>query len=233
MDFHRAGVSAKSREIIEKVSPKFLVQGMKNARKKTILAMKEIQSGLKEGMTEKQARDLAMKVFRDHGAVAHWHKPYIRFGKGTTLTFHQLLQTKERLKLNDPYYVDFGPVWKEGGISYEADYGDSFVFGENKEYLKLVKKAHRMFSKAKKYWKKEKVSGVQIYKYLKKLSKEEGVKLLEDVDGHRLSNFSHFKYSKKHLSEVKFYPTKNLWILELQINDPAGRFGAFYEDLLA
>ncbi len=89
-----------------------------------------------------------------------------------------------------------------------------------------------MFSKAKKYWKEEKASGVQIYKYLKKLSKDENVKLLEDVDGHRLSNFSHFKYSKKHLSEIKFYPKKNLWILELQINDPKGRFGAFYEDLL-
>jgi hypothetical protein len=34
MDLHRAGVSAKSRQIIEKVSPKFLVQGMKKCPQK-------------------------------------------------------------------------------------------------------------------------------------------------------------------------------------------------------
>ena len=40
--FHRAGVSAKSQKIIEKVDPDFLVRGIYKARKKTIVAMKDI-----------------------------------------------------------------------------------------------------------------------------------------------------------------------------------------------
>ncbi|MBS1960797.1 MAG: hypothetical protein JST04_01170 [Bdellovibrionales bacterium] len=55
---------------------------------------------------------------------------------------------------------------------------------------------------------------------------------MEKVDGHRMADFPHHRYAKERLAEVPFVPSPDLWVLELQLNDPANRFGAFFEDLL-
>ena len=41
--------------------------------------MQEIRQALKEGMTEDEARLLALAIFRDHGVTKHWHKPKLEF----------------------------------------------------------------------------------------------------------------------------------------------------------
>ena len=52
------------------------------------------------------------------------------------------------------------------------------------------------------------------------------------VKGHRLSEFSHLKYTSLSLFDLDFIPSSERWILELQICDPSLKFGAVYEDLL-
>lgn len=231
---HELGVHAASKEIIESVGPQFIKEGLLQARAKTIDALEKIRSLFKEGMTELEARKIALGVFSDLGVKKHWHQPYIRFGKGTTLTFNQPLQSEYVLQADDPYYLDLGPVWKdkELGLEYEGDYGDSFEFGNHPEGRKCAQTAREIFTEAKSKWQAQRLTGEEIYRFMKNRATEEGYLLLEEVEGHRLSDFPHQKYSRMHLGELTFTPSESLWVLELQLNDRSGRFGAFYEDLI-
>lgn len=55
---------------------------------------------------------------------------------------------------------------------------------------------------------------------------------MKDFDGHRISDFPRHKYTLERVANFPIKATDSLWILELQINDPKNRFGAFYEDIL-
>lgn len=229
---HSLGVSGPSQAAIEAVDPKFLVEGLLQARGKTIHALEEIRKNLKEGMTEEDGRKLSLEVFSGLGAKKHWHRPYVRFGKGTTLTFNEPQATDYRLQPNDPYYFDFGPVWPDGELEYEGDYGDTFVFGQNPEAEKCAQAARQIFDEAKSLWKQHQASGQALYEFLRRRSLELNYKLRDDVNGHRLADFPHHKYSKDQLAKTSFYPSDSLWVLEVHLSDPAMRFGAFFEDLL-
>lgn len=231
---HPLGVFSSSQEKLESVDPKFLVKGLVRARDKTVRVLEEIKSRLVEGMTEDDARKIGLEIFKDAGVTKHWHKPVIRFGPGTALTFHSPLQPAYRLQPNDPYYLDLGPVWPDSelDLEYEGDYGDTFVFGKNSEAEKCAQVARVLFDEGKKLWREKKVTGAELYQYLDRRTTELGYVRLPQVDGHRVGDFPHQKYSKEGLSKVPFVPTDSLWILEIQINDPQNRFGAFFEDIL-
>lgn len=220
---HTLGVSGSS---IEAVDPKFLKEGLFQAREKTITALEIIRSQLKEGLTEDDARKLALRVFQEMGVTKHWHKPHIRFGAGTALTFHEPPQQDYKLKSGDPYYIDLGPVWRDSelGLEYEGDYGDTFVLGVNTEAERCAAAARQIFEEAKEKWRSSKLTGPQLYEFLAQRSKELVYSLLENVDGHRLSDFPHQKYSKERLARVPFTPSEATWVLEVQINDPQMRF---------
>ena len=231
---HPLGILASSQEAIEAVHPEFLKEGLIQARQKTVNALTQIRAEIKEGITEDDARRLALTVLADLGASKHWHKPYIRFGAGTALTFHDPLQTDYRLKLNDPYYIDLGPVWAdpELGLEYEGDYGDTFVFGENREADLCAQSARDLFVEAKTLWQSKRLPGEELYAFLKNRALELGYRLIDSVEGHRLSDFPHHKYSKERLAKTSFVPSDSLWVLEIQITEPKMRFGAFFEDIL-
>ena len=236
---HTLGVYTPAQTVLENVASKFLIEGLLHAQKKTVVVLHEIRAHLKVGMTENDARLLALEIFKQHGVTKHWHRPYIRFGAGTTLTFNHPIQADYRLQENDPYYLDLGPVWPaedDTGLEYEGDYGDTFVFGTsggtNAEAEKCAELSRKLFQEVQALWRREKLSGEALYLYLEKRAAELGYKLADDVLGHRLGDFPHQKYSKERLAKLKFTPKDSLWVLEVQLVDPQNRFGAFFEDLL-
>jgi len=210
------------------------IEGLYEARNKTIQLLNEIKNNLYEGINEVEARKLAIKIASDLGTNKHWHQPYIRIGSGTALSFHEPLQEQNILFPNLPYYIDLGPVWKmpDHLLEYEGDYGDTFIFGENAEAEICISLARQLFIEAKNKWTNENYTGEQIYQFIRKKSQEAGYVLMEDFDGHRISDFPHHNYTLERLANIPFTPSPSLWILELQINDPEKRFGAFYEDTL-
>ncbi|WP_437535780.1 M24 family metallopeptidase [Sorangium sp. So ce726] len=232
---HRLGARATSQETVEAVDPKFVVEGLMRARSRTIHALEQVRTGLKEGMTEDEGGRLALDVFRANGVTKHWHKPWVRFGPGTCLTFNDPVQPEYRLQWGDAYYLDVGPVWSdpELGLEYEGDYGDSFVFGgSNPAAEACAAAARRLFADARALWLKEGVSGQEIYRFMQRRADELGVRLLEDVLGHRLGDFPHHKYFRDALGQVPFRPSGSLWVLEVMVVHPTASVGAFFEDLL-
>lgn len=217
----------------EKVDEKFVIEGLIVARQKTLAVMHEIRHALCVGLTEDDARKLALEIFRAHGVDKHWHKPYIRFGRGTALTFHEPLQPEYKLRMNDPFYIDLGPIWpdQKRGLDYEGDVGDTFVLGNNAAAELCAKTARQLFREARGEWKKA-CTGEELYRFLKKIAEHYGYRLVENVDGHRLSDFPHHQYSRRRLAELAYTPSSSLWVLEIQITSADMSFGAFFEDLL-
>ncbi len=133
--------------------------------------------------------------------------------------------------------VDFGPAWPDAelGLEYEGDYGDTFIFGASgasPEAAKCAAAARQLFGEVKTLWKERQASGEAVYAFLDKRATELGYRLHKEVEGHRLADFPHHKYSKERLSKVPFFFSESLWILEVMLVDPQARFGAFFEDLL-
>lgn len=239
---HSLGAQAQSSSALEAVSPTFVAAGLWKARERTIAVLHEVRARLQEGSTEDEARRLCMSVFAEQGVTKHWHRCYVRFGQGTTLTFHEPLRTDARLRVGDPIYFDLGPVWpghvlgpEFAGLDYEGDYGESFVFGppgSAPEFEICADVARSLFNEAKSEWREKRLSGEAIYAFLRKRAGELGYTLRLDVEGHRLSDFPHHKFTKQPLARTAFTPQESLWVLEVMLVDPGLRFGAFFEDIL-
>jgi hypothetical protein len=234
---HPLGVVATSQAALEAVDPKFIEAGLIRARDQTKLALETICASLKEGMTEEVADKMVLEIFAGLGVKKHWHRPHVRFGPGTLLTFNDPSQKTHPLMPGDLYYVDLGPVWAdtELGLEYEGDYGDSFVWGDpakNPAAVRCAKTCRALFLEARAAWKSKQLTGQGIYAHLKNRAEAEGYHLVEEVGGHRVADFPHHRYSKSDLAHVGFIPSNSLWILEVQISDLKNGFGAFFEDIL-
>ena len=98
------------RKILESTDPRFIKDGLLKAREKSWEALTEIRSRLSAGMTEIEAQITANQRLKELGSTKNWHKPVVRFGPGTALSYHSPLQSDYRLKTGDPVYLDIGPV---------------------------------------------------------------------------------------------------------------------------
>src|SRR4051812_35890349 len=94
----------------ESVSPSFTQQGLLRAREKTWDAFQSIRGHLQAGVTEFEAAAQAVEILAGLGATRHWHKPYVRFGAGTALSFHDPIRKTEPLMPDQAVYIDLGPV---------------------------------------------------------------------------------------------------------------------------
>lgn len=233
-EIHGLGVYSENQKKLEAVSPDFLKAGLLRAREKTIGLAHEIREALKTGMNEDEGRKLALAIFESHGVKKHWHRPHVRFGPGTRLNFNHPMQLEHRLQPNDYIYLDLGPVWKDeqSGLEYEGDYGDTYVFGEPPFRSQCIEDSHALFDAARKEWKAKKLTGVELYGFLTREADRLGYDLLQDVAGHRVSDFPHHRFTKASLAEAPFYPSEGLWVLEIQILDRKNPIGAFFEDIL-
>ncbi len=236
-DLHQLGVSADSQSDLEKVGEQFMVSGLLKAREKTIEVLNVIRSEFKEGQSENDARLMALSIFEDYGVKKHWHRPFIRLGEGTVLSFHDPI-SESRLKPNDVFHLDLGPVWPSeklglsSSLEYEGDYGDTFVFGKNDDAVKMIEAVHRILLEAQAEWKKKKISGETIYQFMKQQAEKSGYVFVDRVEGHRVSDFPHHKYTRESLSKINFIPKSSLWVTEIMICHPNLKMGAFYEDLM-
>jgi hypothetical protein len=227
---------ALTKNFLETVDEEFIQEHLISAQKKSWQVLRLIQGEIQIGMTEEKARELALKIFQEHGVAKHWHRPHIRFGSGTMLTFKDPLQENYQLQEGDLVSIDLGPIWpgevSESSLAYEGDVGDSFVMGTNPEAQRCADAARSLFEEVKKAWLEKTLSGQEIYQMLKKRAREMGFELLESVSGHRIGDFPHHKYCKQRLAHVEFSPKSLLWVLEVQIIHPEKKWGAFFEDIL-
>jgi Xaa-Pro aminopeptidase len=214
---------------VESISQSALPDMTNSARQKTWKAVADIAQMIQPGMTEKEAIQKANAYFAEKGVRKFWHKTHVRFGQSTIFGFDDPYESHVVLKDNDIFYVDIGPIWN--GV--EGDCGDTFVVGNQSDFLKIKNAVKTIFDQTCAYWKQKHVSGKEMYAFAYDQIIRMGYQMHPAyVKGHRLSEFSHAHYSNQSLFDLDFSPSAERWVMELQICHPSMKFGAFYEDIL-
>jgi Xaa-Pro aminopeptidase len=210
------------------VGKQFELSKMLAARDKTMAAVHAIADKIQVGMSETEARAMAMDILRDMGMDRIWHPTLVRFGANTLKQFNQASDGNPVLKTNDIFFVDLGVVWD----GHEGDAGATFVVGNDEQRRVCADACKAIYDEVEAHWRKTKCSGKALYDYAEHIATEQGWVLNVEIRGHRVSDFPHAIYKAGDLGDLDELPQVGLWILEIQIAHPNGLYGAFYEDLL-
>ncbi|MGW4750020.1 M24 family metallopeptidase [Streptomyces sp. NPDC004288] len=219
------------------------VAGLIGAQEKAIELFAEIEKrglvapGRGEREVSDAIRDLANDLF---GTTKHWHKRIIRSGPNTLLPYRDNPPDRV-IGEDDVAFADFGPIFEE----YEADFGRTYVFGDDPDKQRLLTDLPRVFDAGRAAFRAdENITGAQLYAEVERLAAEAGWDIGIWHAGHLVGEFPHeTNDGEKAQSYITPENTTTLrrtdrsgrpchWILELHFVDREKGFGGFYEQLL-
>lgn len=196
-----------------------------------------ITNGHTESEISEAIRELAAREF---GVEAHWHKRLVRSGPNTRLPF-RANPPDRMVERDDIVSIDLGPVFG----AYEADFGRTFVLGDDPHKLAVRDALPRVWQAGRDYFDTHPdLTGAELYDYVVELAHAEGFEFGSPIAGHLLGEFPHKKIvgtdAEWYVTPGSVKPMRRLdpqgrvchWILEIHLNDPARRIGGFYEQLL-
>lgn len=193
--------------------------------------------GVGERQLSDEIRDLAADMF---GVTRHWHRRVVRAGENTLQPFHA--DPPDRVLADDDIaYCDLGPIFEE----WEADFGRTFVLGEDPDKLALRDALPRIWWAGRAFFDAHPaITGAQLFDHVGGVARAAGFEFGAPIAGHLLGEFPHKKISG---DDAQFYvapgsdqPMRRTdrtgrvchWILEVHLVTPARGFGGFYEQLL-
>ncbi len=196
-----------------------------------------IRPGLLESELSDEIHALAQRRF---SVRRHWHRRIVRCGANTVLGYHDQ-PPERRLGADDVVYLDFGPLFEE----WEADYGRTYVLGEDPRKHQLVRDIEAAFAAGKQYYRQHpQLSAGELYDYVCGLAREGGWDFGAPTAGHLIGHFPHetapgspTRFSIRHgnrtsLREPDAKGAPRHWILEIHFVDPGRNYGGFFEELL-
>jgi Xaa-Pro aminopeptidase len=215
------------------------------AEKKAAFLFKEIEFRqlIQPGKTERELNNdvyqLALELF---GIKKYWHKRIVRSGKNTLLPYAENPENLE-LKDDDILFFDFGPVFDD----WEADFGRTFVIGNDPNKLKLKRDVELAWQEGKEFFDKykESLTGAEYYSYTLKLAEKYGWQFGNEHCGHLIGNFPHelivgeekINYIHPENNQLMESKDKNgngrFWIYEIHFIDPVSQIGSFFEQLVS
>ena len=213
------------------------------AEKKAEILFKEIENRniIHSGKTEKEINNeiysLAFDLF---GIKKYWHKRIVRSGANTLFPYDE--NPKNLLvEEDDILFIDFGPIFE----AWEADYGRTYVLGQDELKLKLVEDIEKAWQNANTFYHSHKnITGAMLYSYCCNLAKEMGWEFGGPIAGHLIGHFPHEKLEKEdktnyihpkntvNMNELDRMGNLRHWILEIHFVDREKKIGGFYEQLL-
>tara|TARA_B100000780_G_scaffold20419_1_gene13176 strand:- start:973 stop:1647 length:675 start_codon:yes stop_codon:yes gene_type:complete len=215
-----------------------------NAEKKAAMLFDAIDSNklLVAGKNEEEInKDIYNLAFEMFGIQKYWHKRIVRSGENTLMPYNE--NPKNLILLEDDIlFIDFGPIFED----WEADFGRTYVIGEDPYKLKLKKDIELAWYDGKAYFEKNPdLTGAQLYDYCVKLASDYGWEFGGEIAGHLIGQYPHEKLEKENKSNY-IHPDncekmlihgsdgkiKN-WILEIHFVDRNKKIGGFFEQLLS
>jgi Xaa-Pro aminopeptidase len=176
-----------------------------------------------------------------HGVRRHWHKRVIRAGANTMTIFREA-PPEMTIAEDDIVYVDLGPVFGE----WEADFGRTFVIGDNPAKLGLRDALPRIFDRGKAIFDaNDALTGAQLFDFMRQAASDEGWIFGGEIAGHIVGEFPHTNVpagrsesriapgNPKRLRDPDALGQTRHWILEVHLIDPTRSFGGFYEELMS
>jgi Xaa-Pro dipeptidase len=196
---------------------------------------------IREGITERelsnQVYELALQLF---GIRKYWHKRIVRAGVNT-LCPYKGNPPNLTIQKNDLVFFDFGPVFEE----WEADFGRTYLLGDDANKSKLVDDLEIVFNKCKGYFDEHRnITGSELYNHITECSKQQGWLYGGPHAGHLIGIFPHesslgegsenYICAENQMRMRDFDVNGNIrhWILEIHLVNVEQKYGGFYEELL-
>jgi Xaa-Pro aminopeptidase len=202
-----------------------------------IAASGMVRPGVTETGLSREIRDLAREQF---GARRHWHKRIVRAGPNTLQPYAENPPNRV-IGEDDIVFLDLGPVFAE----WEADFGRTFVLGDDPVKLRLRDDVAVAFAEGKRHYDTHpEITGAEMYAFAQELAAARGWEYGGPLAGHLVGQFPHARVpGKRALSYIA--PDNNTplrgvdnagnerhWILEMHFVDRDRAVGGFYEELL-
>lgn len=213
------------------------------AEKKAAVLFTEIENrnlilpSKSENQLNTEIFDLAYELY---GIKKYWHKRIVRSGANTLLPYRE---NPENLIIqeDDILFVDFGPIFDE----WEADYGRTYVVGDDPLKQKLRDDVESAWWDCKRYFDTQKsITGAELYDHAVDVAKRYGWEFGGEIAGHIIGHFPHEKLEKEDKRNY-VHPdnhqdmmapdtsgNKRQWILEIHLVDKERQIGGFFEQLL-
>lgn len=177
---------------------------------------------------------------RRFGLKRHWHKRVVRCGPNALLGYYDECPDR-KLGADDIVYLDFGPVFEK----WEADFGRSYVLGEDPRKHKLVADLASGFRAGQAHYEANPdLSAGELYDFVAADAQRRGWTFGAKTAGHPVDAFPHVsergpvkRFSIRsgndtRLNEPLPNGTPRHWILEIHLVDRENQFGGFLEELL-
>jgi hypothetical protein len=215
---------------------------LQKAEQKAALLFQEIEKRhlVRAGKTEKQINTdvflLADELFH---IKKYWHKRIVRAGENT---LHPYDENPPDLIVqeDDILFIDFGPILEK----WEADYGRTFVIGNDPYKKKLATDSEKLWHIANDYFiNNPAITGSQLYVYCKKLAVNYGWEFGGPIAGHLIGQFPHESLEKEvktnyihlenhiPLNQRDSNGKERHWIIEIHLIDASKKIGSFFEQL--
>jgi hypothetical protein len=196
-----------------------------------------VKAGKLESDLTAEIHALAQSRF---GVRRHWHKRIARSGPNTLLTYHDP-DCDRRIAEDDIVYLDLGPVFE----SWEADFGRTYVLGDDPVKHRLVGNLAEAFALGKRlYEQTPALSAGQLYDFVAGLAGHYGWEFGARSAGHLIGRFphetrpqdpDHFRICRGNSTSLREPGENGLprhWILEIHFIDRRRQIGGFFEELL-
>jgi Xaa-Pro aminopeptidase len=196
-----------------------------------------IRANVLESQLNQDIYDLAKQMF---GIFTYWHKRIVRAGRNTLAPYDEN-PPDLTVGADDILFLDLGPVFEE----WEADFGRTFVLGNDPAKLKLRDDIGAAFLQGKEYFKKHpNITSVELYRHAQKLAQDFGWEYGGPIAGHLIGQFPHERIpgdkvtlyvhpdNPNRMRDLDADGQERHWILEIHFVDRARQIGGFYEELL-
>ncbi len=213
---------------LEAVGANFAKEQMLLVRGKVREMIHATAARIEPHMLEDDAVEMVRDMLAERDMLRGWHDIHVRFGSNTLKTFGAPSDPGIKLKTNDIFFIDIGPVWRE----WEGDGGETFTVGSDPEMKAAAVDVKQLFHTVRHKWSTTGMSGKALYEFATEEARQMGWELNLDLSGHRLSDFPHAAIYDGPLADVDFKPAPLLWVLEMHIRHSERGFGAFFEDML-
>ncbi len=225
------------------VAEEVRISGLIDAQAKAERLFREVEYRklIQPGLTENKLNDaiyaLALEMY---GISTYWHKRIVRSGKNTLLPY---ADNPQNLTIGDDdiLFLDLGPVFEQ----WEADFGRTFVLGDDPLKHKMKQDIEHAFAEGKQYFQSHPaITSSELFRYALSLAEHYGWEFGGPIAGHLIGQFPHERIADDKVS-LYVHPKNDLlmrtpdehgqnrhWILEIHFVDRKKQIGGFYEELL-
>ncbi|PEL01308.1 aminopeptidase [Bacillus toyonensis] len=196
---------------------------------------------LRSGVTEKQInREIYELAFQMFGIKKYWHKRIVRAGKNTLYPYRENPPDLTVLE-GDIIFLDFGPIFED----WEADFGRTYVLGEDPVKLKLRNDIEQAWEEGKVFFQSNlTITGSELFSFVCDLAKKYGWEYGGPHAGHLIGEFPHEQVQGEEVEnyihidndvsmrELDKNGQPRDWILEIHFIDRELEIGGFFEQLL-